>query len=76
MTWYRKLFIYLGILADAAPALADAAAAVAPLAGAGQKTQADLEKARIAANAVKGVGQAAERASDKLDQTEPPRPTP
>ena len=76
MTWYRKILVYLGILADTLPDLADAAAQVAPLAGAGPKTQADIEKARIAANAAKSVGQAADRAADKLEQTEPPRPAP
>lgn len=76
MNWFKKALVWLGILAEAAPALADAAAQVAPLAGAGPKTQADIEKARIAANAANTLGQAAQKAADKLQQTEPPRPTP
>ena len=76
MKWFRRILVYLGIVADALPDLADAAAKVAPLAGAGPKTQADIEKAAIAAKAPQSVGQAAQKAADKLQQTEPPRPTP
>lgn len=65
--WLRKALVYIGIIVEAAPAFADAAAQVAPLAGAGPKTQADIEKARIAANAAKGVGQAAQNAAEKLN---------
>lgn len=66
LKWLRIALQAIGLLAEAAPVLADTAKAVAPAMGASAKTQADLDKAAAAAHAAQDLSKVADKAVEKI----------